>query len=78
MERSSHAAMVNACTSRSARDLLLRMLAEEIETRVRTINALVKNGDHENGSMRENIASRSPVKPKPPDPFPDHGPAHRS
>jgi hypothetical protein len=43
-ERATHDAVIRSCTSRSARDLLLAMLAEEIEIRVQSVAMLARNG----------------------------------
>jgi hypothetical protein len=44
VDRATHDAVIRACTSRSARDLLLAMLSEEIEIRVQAVRILARNG----------------------------------
>jgi len=44
-DRATHAAVIRSCTSKSARALLLEMLAEEIADRAEAMRMLTRNGN---------------------------------
>ncbi len=60
-ERSRHIAMIESLDSESARNMLLDMLAAEIEMRAEAIGRLVRNGSRRGGKANlEDARLRQP------------------